>query len=203
MRVMAKDPQGNSYVAERTVADATVKVAGVPGVDFPTERRGDVVIWPEAPYDIIFTREAGVESVRAIRWATGLYDVPSKEHARKIPLHLAVEVAAGRATVTPRQWRGSVRPPRSSRNEVNVRTGANAPAGPAVIAEDRANWTLKQGDRIMRHLALYPDGVDAQTMSAGMHELSASQIRGHLKRLMKDGGPVVSADLGYARRQAS
>jgi hypothetical protein len=53
----------------------------------------------------------------------------------------------------------------------------------------------------MRHLSLYPDGIDAQTMSAGMHDMPTAKIRAHLRRLMKDNGPVEEIEKGkYARR---
>jgi hypothetical protein len=54
----------------------------------------------------------------------------------------------------------------------------------------------------MRHLALYDaEGVDPQTMSAGMHDLDSTKIRAHLRRLMRNDGPVAEVGKGkYARR---
>jgi hypothetical protein len=204
---LAKDGEGNTYVAERTVdGDAVLKVVGRPGVDFPTAKRGEVVYWPEAPYEV---SAEGVDPVRVVRWASGAYDVPGQ--AFKVPMIDAVRIALGRMAVpAPRAHRATVRPVRAGRAAGrDTEVGSTLPnvrrAGPQVIAEPQENWQLHQGDRIMRHLARYgAEGVDPQTMSAGMHDLATTTIRKHLRRLMKDSGPVVQVRTGvYARREAS
>jgi hypothetical protein len=208
-RKMAKDPEGNTYVAERSVdGDAVLKVVGVPVTDFPVARRGDVVYWPEAPYEVSAPDKP---AVRVIRFASGAYDVPGK--ASRVSMTDAVRIALGRMQPpAPRAHRATVRTVRAGRASTaqrdghNLSTEANAPAGSVlgVLQEPQENWDLKQGDRIMRHLALYPNGVDAQTMSAGMHDLSSTKIRTHLRRLIKGGGPVAEPRQGvYARREAS
>jgi hypothetical protein len=87
-------------------------------------------------------------------------------------------------------------------------SGSSAPntrtTGPAVIPEPEENWTLTgKGDRIMRHLALYPDGAPVQTIAAGLHEISAATVRGHLSKLAKvAGGPVEKVSNGVYKRRS-
>jgi hypothetical protein len=80
---------------------------------------------------------------------------------------------------------------------------ANAKPGPEVKPEPGENWELKQGDRIMRMLAEYgAEGVDPQTMSAGMHDMPTTKIRSHLRRLAKaDNSPVEEVETGKYRRR--
>jgi len=72
-----------------------------------------------------------------------------------------------------------------------------------VKPEPGENWELKQGDRIMRMLAEYgAEGVDPQTMSAGMHDMPTTKIRSHLRRLAKaDNSPVEEVETGKYRRR--
>ena len=210
-RKMAKDPQGNSYVAERGYVDgdAVLKV-----LDFQTATRPDgVVYWPTANYEVsVPNADPAVEAVRVIRTGNGLYTVPDK--ARGVPLLDAVRIALGRmqapALSHAAAFRG--RPPLPDTNATRIGRDAGstqpradvARSGPAVIQEPVENRTLSRGDRIMRHLALYPEGVDAATMSAGMHELTTGGIRQHLARLAKNGGPVGVVSKGvYVRREVS
>jgi len=201
---LAKDNEGNTYVAERSVdGDAVLKVK-----TFETARRGDVVYWPTATYEVsVPTADPPLGPFEIIRLGSGVYDVPEK--AQRVGMLDAVRIALGRMQPPPpREWRGRAPQPRSGRSAGRDQGGLagsslrNSRPGPAVIAEPQENWTLKQGDRIMRHLALYgAEGVDAQTLSAGMHELATTAIRKHLRALAKNSGPVVIVRTGiYARR---
>jgi len=197
MRKMATDSDGDSYVAERTVGDATVKV--LTGT-IQKERHGDVAVWTHAEYEM--TGPDGQPGDNIVRRANGSYDVPGK--AERVPLALAVGIALGREAPPP----APVTRRRATAPDENLEAAltvslANAQPQPEVKPEPQENWQLKQGDRIMRHLALYPDGSDAQTMSAGMHDLDSTKIRAHLRRLAKNDGPVVQVSNGvYARRPA-
>jgi len=207
-RKMAKDPEGNVYVAERDVdGDAVLKV-----IDFTVDRRGEppVVFWPTANYEVsVPNADPPVPAVRLIRRGGGLYDVP--DVARGLPMLDAVRIALGRQQApAPIEHRRQVRAVRSGRSAGrdghNLSTAPNAATvlAPAVINEPESNRAFKQGDRIMRHLALYPEGVDAQTLSAGLHNLSTSQVRAHLRRMCKNSGPVREVRTGiYTRREAS
>jgi hypothetical protein len=207
---MATDEAGNKYVAERGYVDgdAVLKV-----IDFETARRPDgVVYWPTANYEVsVPGADPAIPAVRVIRTGNGLYTVPDK--ARGVPLLDAVRIALGRvqppALSHAAAFRG--RPPIPDQNA--TRTGRDAGSttpsrearnGPEVIQEPEENRTLSRGDRIMRHLALYPEGVDVQTMAAGMFALTSGAIRQHLSRLVKNNGPVVSPAKGiYKRREES
>jgi hypothetical protein len=72
-----------------------------------------------------------------------------------------------------------------------------------VHQEPHENWELRQGDRFMRHLALYgAEGADVQTMSAGMHDMPTTKIRAHLRKLAKaENGPVGETEPGKYRRR--
>jgi hypothetical protein len=193
MRKMATDSDGDSYVAERSVGDATVRV--LPGT-IVKERRGSTAIWTAASYEVC--GPGGEVAGTITRNSNGSYDVPGK--ASRVGLTDAVQIALGRQE-PPAPTRSRATVPGENLEAVLAASLASARPGPQVIAEDRANWTLKQGDRIMRHLALYgAEGVDAQTMSAGMHDMPTTKIRAHLRRLMKNDGPVVETEKGYARR---
>jgi hypothetical protein len=197
MRKMAKDSDGDSYVAERSVGDATITV--LTGT-IRKERRGDTAIWLSATYTV--TGPDGEAGADIIRNAHGLYDVPDKGAAR-VGLVQAVAIALGLEAPppAPAPRRRTVPGADGDLEAALTASLANAKPGPVVIAEPRENWELKQGDRIMRHLALYPGGVDPATMSAGMHDMPTTKIRAHLRRLMKDSGPVVEVEPGrYARR---
>lgn len=204
-RKMAKDEAGNSYVKERGFVDGD---AVLTVIDFQTARRPDGgVYWPTANYEVsVPNADPAVDPVRVIRTGNGLYTVPDK--ARSVPLTDAVRIALGRmqapALSHAATFRG--RPPLPSTNgggstEPRRDVASN---GPAVIQEPEENWGLGRGDRIMRHLALYPQGVDAQTMSAGMHDLASGAIRQHLSRLVKNNGPVATPAKGiYVRRETN
>ena len=195
MRKMATDSDGDSYVAERTVGDATVKV--LTGT-IQKERHGDVAVWTHAEYEV--TGPDGQPGDNIVRRANGSYDVPGK--AERVGLAQAVAIALGLEAPPPAPApRRRVAGPDGDLEAALTASLANAKSGPEVKAEPRENWQLKQGDRIMRHLALYPEGIDAQTMSAGMHGLDSTKIRAHLRRLAKNDGPVVQVSNGvYARR---
>jgi hypothetical protein len=200
-RIMATDADGDSYVAERSVGDATVTV--LTGT-IRKERRDDgTAYWATATYTV--TGPDGQAGEDIIRLASGLYDVPAKG-ASRVGLTQAVAIALGReAPPAPAPGRRrTVAGPDGDLEAVLAASLANAKPGPKVHAEPRENWELKQGDRIMRHLALYPEGVDPATMSAGMHDMPTAKIRAHLRRLLKDDGPVVELEPGkYARRGAT
>jgi hypothetical protein len=195
MRKMATDSDGDSYVAERSVGDATVTV--LTGT-IRKERRGDTAVWLSATYTV--TGPDGQAGDDIVRNASGLYDVPGK--ASRVGLTQAVAIALGLeappAAPAPRR---TVPGPDGDLEAVLTASLANAQPQPQVIAEPEENWALHQGDRIMRHLVLYPEGVDPATMSAGMHDLASTKIRAHLRRLIKNDGPVVEVEPGkYARR---
>ena len=123
------------------------------------------------------------------------------DKAQRVGLAQAVAIALGREAPPPPAPRR-----RAATSDENLEAAlaaslANAQPQPEVHKEPRENWELRQGDRIMRHLALYPDGIDAQTMSAGMHDMPTAKIRAHLRKLAKaDSGPVEETDPGRYRR---
>lgn len=210
-RKMAKDEAGNSYVKERGFVDGD---AVLTVIDFETARRPDgVVYWPSANYEVsVPNADPAVEPVRVIRTGNGLYTVPDK--ARSVPLLDAVRIALGRmqapALSHAAAFRGRPPLPDTHATRTGVDAGSTTPRrdvasnAPAVIQEPEENWGLGRGDRIMRHLALYPAGVDAQTMSAGMHDLASGAIRSHLSRLAKNNGPVATPAKGiYVRRETN
>jgi hypothetical protein len=124
-----------------------------------------------------------------IRNASGLYDVPDK--AERMPLALAVNVALGlEAPPSPAPRRAAAGETRDLEAALTASL-TNARPGPEVHQEPHENWELRQGDRIMRHLALYgAEGADVQTMSAGMHDMPTTKIRAHLRKRAKvDNGP--------------
>jgi len=210
-RKMAKDPAGNSYVKERGYVDGD---AVLTVIDFETATRPDgVVYWPSANYEVsVPSADPPVTPVRMVRTGNGLYTVPDK--ARGVPLTDAVKIALGRMQA-PSQAHAAAfrgRPPIPDPNATRIGRDAGsteprrdvARNAPEIIQEPQENWELSRGDRIMRHLALYPNGVDAQTMSAGMHALSTGSIRQHLSRLVKNNGPVASPAKGiYVRRESN
>ncbi len=187
--IMATDDDGDRYVAERTIGDATVRVLA----DTIIKRRtgNGVAYWEQATYAV--RGPGGVAGDDIIRRANGTFDVPGK--AQRVGLGQAVAIALGREE-----------PP--SPHEPRRRAAVPADLEAALAAsiaqvrqEPPENWELRQGDRIMRHLALYPDGTDAQTMSAGMHDLDSTKIRAHLRRLAKNDGPVEETETGKYRRR--
>src|SRR5262249_4183600 len=88
MRKMATDSDGDSYVAERSVGDATVKV--VTGT-IVKERHGDTAVWTHAEYE--GTGPGGQPGDNIVRGANGSYDVPGK--AERVGLSQAVAIALG------------------------------------------------------------------------------------------------------------
>ena len=204
---MAKDPEGNSYVAERSVdGDAVLKVVKI---DQSAKTAQGVVYWPKATYSV-WVPGTETEPVKIIRYGAGHYEVPGK--GTHLPMIDAVRIALGRMQPpAAREHRATVRPVRAGRSSARQAQEHNASTArqrvrdtPEVKQEPQENWQLQQGDRIMRHLALYPEGVDPQTMSAGMHEVPTSKVRAHLRRMMKNEGPVIQVRTGiYARREAS
>ncbi len=199
---MATDDDGDRYVAEQTVGDATVRV--LTGTIVKRRREDGTAWWEQATYEV--RGPGGEAGDNIIRRANGTYDVPGK--AQRVGLAQAVAIALGREEPPPE--RRQLRPFIIDSGPV---AGAPRTAGDsdleaalaASIAQARKeppeNWELRQGDRIMRHLALYPDGVDAQTMSAEMHDLPSTRIRAHLRRLAKGDGPVEEVEPGIYRRR--
>jgi hypothetical protein len=88
MRKMATDSDGDSYVAERSVGDATVRVLTD---TIQKERRGDTTIWTRATYEVC--GPDGEVGGIIVRNASGLYDVPDK--AQRVGLSQAVAIALG------------------------------------------------------------------------------------------------------------
>jgi hypothetical protein len=198
MPKMATDSDGDPYVAERSVGDATVKVL----TDTIVKQRRDdgTAVWLTATYEV--TGPDGEAGGIIVRNASGVYDVPEK--AQRVGLAQAVAIALGREEPPPAPApRRRVAGPGGDDLEAALTASlANTQPQSQVIAEPPENWELRQGDRIMRHLALYPDGIDAQTMSAGMHDLASTKIRAHLRKLAKaDNGPVVEVETGKYRRR--
>jgi len=191
---MATDSDGDSYVAQRTVGDATITV--LTGTIVKERRDDGTAYWASATYTV--TGPNGQSGDDIIRNASGLYDVPGK--ARGVGLNQAVAIALGlEPPPAPRRRSGAGET--QDLEAALTASLANAQPQPQVHQEPQENWQLKEGDRIMRHLALYGDeGTDAQTMAAGMHDLDSTKIRVHLRRLAKN-GPVVQVSNGvYARR---
>ena len=155
MRKMATDSDGDTYVSERSVGDAVVRV--LPDT-IQKERRGDgTAVWLTASYEVCGPDGEVGEII--VRNASGTYDVPEK--AQRVGLSQAVAIALGR----------DAPPPPAPRRDLEAALAASLASTqpqPQVHQEPPENWELRQGDRIMRHLALYPDGIDPQTMSAGM-----------------------------------
>jgi hypothetical protein len=210
-RKMAKDEAGNRYVQERGFVDgdAVLKV-----IDFQTATRPDgVVYWPTANYEVsVPSADPPVEGVRIVRTGNGLYTVPDK--ARGVPLLNAVKIALGRmqapALNHAASFRGRPPVPDPHATRIGRDAGSTEPRAdvgrnaPQVIEEPAENRELQRGERILKHLALYPDGVDVQTMAAGMFALTSGAIRSHLTRLVKNNGPVASPAKGiYVRREQS
>jgi hypothetical protein len=196
MRKMATDSDGDRYVAERSVGDATVKV--LPDT-IQKVRRDGTAYWTQATYEV--RGPDGEVGGIIIRNASGLYDVPDK--AERMPLALAVNVALGlEAPPSPAPRRAAAGETRDLEAALTASL-ANARPGPEVHQEPHENWELRQGDRIMRHLALYgAEGADVQTMSAGMHDMPTTKIRAHLRKLAKaDNGPVEETEPGKYRRR--
>lgn len=191
--IMATDDDGDRYVAERTIGDATVRVLA----DTIIKRRtgSGAAYWEQATYAVRGPGGAAGDDI--IRRANGTFDVPGK--AQRVGLAQAVAIALGREEPPPPSR------PRSGAPRAIIGDSDLEAALAASIAQVRQeppeNWELRQGDRIMRHLALYPDGTDAQTMSAGMHDLPTTKIRAHLRRLAKDDGPVEETEPGTYRRR--
>jgi hypothetical protein len=95
MRKMATDSDGDRYVAERSVGDATVKV--LPDT-IQKERRDDgTVIWLTATYEV--AGPDGEVGGVIVRNANGTYDVPDK--AQRAGLAQAVAIALGRDAPPP------------------------------------------------------------------------------------------------------
>ena len=192
-RIIATDDDGDRYVAERTVGDATIRVL----TDTIRKQRRDdgTAYWTQATYGV--RGPNGEVGDDIIRNANGSYDVPGK--AQRLGLAQAVAIALGREEPPP--------PPAPRRAAVPVDLEAVlaasiASAPPRVRKEPKENWELRQGERIMRHLALYGEaGTDPQTMSTGMHDMPSTKIRAHLRRLMKDSGPVEETEPGRYRRR--
>lgn len=155
MRKMATDSDGDTYVSERSVGDAVVRV--LPDT-IQKERRGDgTAVWLTASYEVCGPDGEVGEII--VRNASGTYDVPEK--AQRVGLSQAVAIALGR----------DAPPPPAPRRDLEAALAASLASTqpqPQVHQEPPENWERRQGDRIMRHLALYPDGIDPQTMSAGM-----------------------------------
>jgi len=189
-KIMARDADGEKYVKIRTIGDVTVTV-----IDFEKEHVGEppVTWWTTANIEV----KAGDQAVNIVRRRNGTYDVPTAgPGAQRLTIKQAIAVALGRENPpAPREHRGSGRgrpagtqeaTDESSQLAAALRASVRATAAQTeVINEPEANWALKEGDRIMRHLTLYPEGVDAQTMSAGMHDLATNKIRTHLRRMAK------------------
>jgi hypothetical protein len=195
MRKMATDSDGDRYISERSVGDATVRVLTD---TIQKERRGDTDVWTRATYEVC--GPDGEVGGIIVRNASGLYDVPDK--AQRVGLSQAVAIALGLEAPPPAPAPRRATAGESTDLEAALAASlANARPGPEVKPEPQENWQLKQGDRIMRHLALYPDGIDAQTMSAGMHDMPTTKIRAHLRRLMKNDGPVVQVSDGVCARR--
>ena len=187
--IMATDDDGDRYVAERTIGDATVRV--LTGTIIKRRTGSGVAYWEQATYAV--RGPGGVVGDDIIRRANGTFDVPGK--AQRVGLGQAVAIALGREEPPP---------PPEPRRRAAVPADLEAALAASIAQvrqEPRENWELRQGDRIMRHLALYPDGTDAQTMAAGMHDLSSTKIRAHLRRLAKDDGPVEEIETGKYRRR--
>lgn len=196
MRKMATDSDGDRYIAERSVGDATVRV--LPDT-IQKERRSDgTVIWLTATYEV--TGPDGEVGGIIVRNANGTYDVPDK--AQRVGLAQAVAIALGLEAPAPAPRRAAAGENRDLEAALAASL-ANAQPQPQVRQEPRENWELRQGDRIMRHLALYGDeGIDVQTMSAGMHDMPSAKIRAHLRKLAKaEGGPVEEIETGKYRRR--
>ena len=195
MRKMATDSDGDTYVSERSVGDSTVRV--LPDT-IQKERRGDgTAVWLTATYEV--AGPDGEVGGIIVRNANSTYDVPEK--AQRVGLAQAVAIALGLEAPAPAPRRAAAGENRDLEAALAASL-ANAQPQPEVIKEPQENWELRQGDRIMRHLALYPDGIDVQTMSAGMHDLPATKIRAHLRKLAKaDSGPVEETDPGRYRRR--
>jgi hypothetical protein len=194
-RIMATDDDGDRYVAEQTVGDATVRV--LPGTIDKRRREDGTAYWEQATYEVC--GPGGDVAGVIVRHANSTFDVPEK--AQRVGLAQAVAIALGRQEPpAPRRDTDTRRAAAAADLEAAL-AASLAQAGPQVKPEPRENWELRQGDRIMRHLALYPEGADPATMSAGMHDMPTAKIRAHLRRLMKDDGPVVELEPGtYARR---
>lgn len=209
-RKMAKDPEfGGGYVEEQGYFDgnAVLKV-----IDFQAVRNPDGVNvdWPVANYEVsVPSADPPIPPVRIIRQKNGAYwTVPDK--ADRLGRTDAIKVALGRMEPPqlrqPPAFRGRRPVPSegASRNGVDAgSTRAQTGNGPEVITEPEDDRTLPRGERIIKHLARYPDGADVQTLSAGMFALSSGVIRQHLSRLAKaDNGPVVVVSKGvYKRRE--
>jgi hypothetical protein len=194
MRRIATDSDGDRYVAEQSVGDATIKV--LPATIQKAKHNG-ATIWLHAEYEV--TAADGRPGDNIVRHGSGGFDVPGK--AERVGLAQAVAIALGLEAPPAPAPRRVVAGETRDLGAALTASLANASPGPEVKPEPQENWSLKQGDRIMRHLALYPDGIDAQTMSAGMHDLDSTKIRAHLRRLVKNDGPVVEVEPGkYARR---
>ncbi len=185
-RIMATDDDGDRYVAEQTVGDATVRVLTD---TIQKQRREDgTAYWVTATYGV--RGPGGEVGDDIIRRANGLYDVPGK--AERVGLAQAVAIALGREAAAPPA-------PRRQAAPVDLEAALAASIAARPWKEPKENWGLRQGDRIMRHLALYGDeGTDPQTMSAAMHDMPTAKIRAHLRRLLKD-GPVEEAEPGRYR----
>ena len=205
-RKMAKHLDGG-YVAEQGYfdGDAVLKVLEIHGARRSPD--GADVIWASADYEVsVPGANPPVEPVKIVRNENGTYNVPGK--AEKIGRNDAIKIALGRmeppALRQAAGFRGRRPVPNPTASRRGVDAGSTAPTtngGPEVKAEPQENWTLSHGDRIMRHLALYPDGVDAQTMAAGMHDMASNKIRPHLMRLTKNNGPVVLVSKGVFKRR--
>src|SRR5438094_4638030 len=95
MRKMATDSDGDTYVAERSVGDATVRVLTD---TIQKERHGDgTVIWLTATYEV--AGPDGEVGGIIVRNANGVYDVPEK--AQRVGLSQAVAIALGREAPPP------------------------------------------------------------------------------------------------------
>ncbi len=193
--IMATDDDGDRYVAERTIGDATVRV--LPGTIIKRRTDKGAAYWEQATYAV--RGPGGQAGDDIIRRANGTFDVPGK--AERVGLAQAVAIALGsEEPPPPRANRVASRDTSDSGLEAAL-AASIAQAQPKVRQEPPENWERRQGDRIMRHLALYPDGVNAQTMAAGMHDLTSTKIRAHLRRLAKNDGPFEEIETGKYRRR--
>ena len=95
MRKMATDSDGDRYVAERTVGDATIRVLTD---TIQKERRDDgTAIWLTATYEVC--GPDGEVGGIIVRNANASYDVPDK--AQRVGLAQAVAIALGREAPPP------------------------------------------------------------------------------------------------------
>ena len=93
--IMATDYDGDRYVAERTIGDATVRV--LTGTIIKRRTGSGVAYWEQATYAV--RGPGGVVGDDIILRANGTFDVPGK--AQRVGLGQAVAIALGREEPPP------------------------------------------------------------------------------------------------------